>query len=221
MVAKKVNGGLGKEALGGINEDAIGCQDGEELTKMLEMLRKGRTGNEDIVKIDENKRKVMKKIVHKPLKSLSRIIEAIRHVKVLIEAKRSDDRRLRDVRRMNRDLMISFHQVQLREDGSAMEAGGKVLEVRKRITIRSSGEIKTAVVAASSPGTIRLGDKVKRGRPGTIGTANNSSRFQFIKVCFGLLEARRVKTASLGKNRWTSGVNMMLDSMMRREIFEI
>ena len=54
MVAKKVNGGLGKEALGGINEDAIGCQDGEELTKMLEMLRKGRTGNEDIVKIDEN-----------------------------------------------------------------------------------------------------------------------------------------------------------------------
>ena len=95
-------------------------------------------------------------------------------------------------------MMISLHQVQLREDGSAMEAGGKVLEVRKRITIRSSGEIKTAVVAASSPGTIRLGDKVKRGRPGTIGTANNSSRFQFIKVRFGLLEARRVKTASLG-----------------------
>ena len=108
MVAKKVNGGLGKGALGGINKDAIGCQDGEELTNMLEIMRKGRTGNEDVVKLDKNKRKVVKKIVHKPLKSLSRITEAIRHVKVLIEAKRSDDRRLRDVRRMNRDLMISF-----------------------------------------------------------------------------------------------------------------
>ena len=102
-----------------------------------------------------------------------------------------------------------------------MEARGKVLEVRKRITIRSSGQIKTVVVAASSPGTIRLGDKVKRGRPGTIGAANNSSRFQFVKVRFGLLKTRRVETASFCKSRWTSGVNMMLDSMMRREIFEI
>ena len=76
---------------------------------MLEMLWKGRTGNEDIVKTDENKREVVKQIVHELLKSLSSITEAIRHVKVLIEAKRSDYRRLRNVRSMNRNLMISLH----------------------------------------------------------------------------------------------------------------
>ena len=50
----------------------------------MEMLLKGRTGNEDIIKIEENKRKVLKKIVHEPLKSLRSITEAIRHVKVII-----------------------------------------------------------------------------------------------------------------------------------------
>ena len=88
--------------------------------------------------------------------------------------------------------MKSLHQVQLREDGSAMEAGGQVLEVRKRITIGSSGKIKTEVVTAKPPGTIRLGDKMKGGRPGTIGAANNTSRFQFVKVRFGLLKTRGV-----------------------------
>ena len=61
-------------------------------------------------------------------------------------------------------MMISLHQVQLREDSSAMEAGGQVLEVRKRITIGSSGKIKMAVVAASPPGTVRLEDKMKGGK---------------------------------------------------------
>ena len=97
-----------------------------------------------------------------------------------------------------------------------MEARGKVLEVRKRITIRSSGQIKMAVVSSSLPGTIRLGDKMKGGRPGTIGAVNNTSCFQFVKVRFGLLKTRGVETASFGKNRWASGVNMMLDTMMGR-----
>ena len=84
-------------------------------------------------------------------------------------------------------MMISLHQVQLREDGSAMEAGGQVLEVRKRITIESSGKIKMAVVAASPPGTVRLEDKMKGGRPGAIGAADNTSRLQLGKFFLGLL----------------------------------
>ena len=38
MVAKEVNRGLGKRTLFGINKDAIGCKNGKELAKMLEML---------------------------------------------------------------------------------------------------------------------------------------------------------------------------------------
>ena len=100
-----------------------------------------------------------------------------------------------------------------------MEAGGKVLEVRKRITVGSSGKIKTEVVTAKPPGTIRLGDKMKGGRPGTIGAANNTSRFQFVKVRFGLLKTRGVYTTSFGKNWWPSGVNLVMNTMMGRNIF--
>ena len=115
--------------------------------------------------------------------------------------------------------MISLHQVQLREDGSAMEAGGQVLEVRKRITIESRGKIKMAVVAASPPGTVRLEDKMKGGRPGAIGAGDYTGRFQFVKVRFCLLKTRGVQMMSFGKNWWPSGVNMVLNTRMGRKIF--
>ena len=97
----------------------------------------------------------MKDVIHEPLESLSSITEAIRHVTILIEAKRGNHRRLRNVRRMNWHLMVSFHQVQLGEDGGAMKGGREILEIRKRITVRSGGKIEMAVVAAGPPGSIR------------------------------------------------------------------
>ena len=66
------------------------------------------------------------------LKSLSRIAEAIRHVEIFVKAKRSDDSCFRDVRGKNRYL-IGLYQIQFGEDGSAMETGCQVLEIRKRV----------------------------------------------------------------------------------------
>ena len=77
----------------------------------------------------------MKDVVHQPLKSLSSFTEAVGHVSVLKEAKRSDHRRFRNVWRVNRNLVISFHQIKFGENGGTMETRGKILEIGKRITV--------------------------------------------------------------------------------------
>ena len=186
---------------------------------MAEMLRKGGIGNEDVVKVKKNKGKVMKDVIHEPLQSLSSITEAIRHVTVLIEDKRGNRCRLRNVRRMNGHLMISCHQVQLGEDGGAMKTGREIWEIGKRITVRSGGKIETAIVAAGLPGSIRLRDKMKRGELGTIGVANNASHFKFVKLSLCLLEMRGIKTASFGKNWRTGSMGMVLNTIMRERFF--
>ena len=50
--------------------------------------------------------------------------------------------------------------------------------------------------------------------PGAVGAANNTRLLQLVKLLLGLLETDRIKTAGFGKNRWTSGFNVMEDSML-------
>ena len=182
---------------------------------------KGGTGIEDVVKVNKSKGEVMKVVIQEPLESLSSITEAIRHVTILADAKSGNHCHLRNVRRMNWHLMINFCQVQLGEDGGAMKTGREILDIGKRTTVRSGGKIETAEVAAGLPGSIRLGNKMKRGGPGTVQVANNASRFKFVKLSLCLLETRGIKTASFGKNWWTGSMDMVLHTMMRGKIFQI
>ena len=95
------------------------------------------------------------------------------------------------------------------------------MEDRERIAVRDCLEIKTAVVAARSPGAIRLGDKMERRQPRAIGAADNTSHLQLSKFSLGLLETKGIKAAGFSKNRRTSSVDMMLDTMMRGKILKI
>ena len=148
------------------------------------------------------------------MESLSSIAEAIRHVKIFVKAKRSDDSCFWDIRRKNRYLMIGLHQIQFGEDGSAMETGRQVLKIGKRITVRSSGQVEAAIIATGPPVTIRFWG----GGPGAVRTANNAGRFQFRKFSLSLLETKRVKTACFDKNRQSRGVNVVLNTMVRRQV---
>ena len=60
---------------------------------------------------------------------------------------------------------------------------------------------------------------MKRGRPGTVGTADNTSGFQLVKFRLCLLEAEGIKPASFSKNRRTGGVDVVLNTMVRRKSF--
>ena len=62
---------------------------------------------------------------------------------------------------------------------------------------------------------------MERRGPWAVGAADNPSRFKLVKLCFSLLESEGIKAVSFGKNRRASGVDVMLDTMMRRKIVEI
>ena len=157
----------------------------------------------------------MKDVVHEMLESLSSIAEAIRHVKIFVKAKRGDDSCFWDVRRKNRYLVIGLHQIQFGEDGSAIETG---LKIGKRITVRSSGQVEAAIIATGPPRTIRFGDKVEGRGPGAVRTVNNTGCFQFRKFSLSLLETKWVKAACFGENRQSRGVNVVLNTMVRRQV---
>ena len=57
-MTEEVHGGLGKGALGGVDMETIGGQDGEHLAEMPQVVGMTGGGDEDIIQIDENKGKV-------------------------------------------------------------------------------------------------------------------------------------------------------------------
>ena len=120
MVAKEIDRRLGKGPFGEDNKEAIRGEDREELLEVGKVFLEGRAGNQDIIKINENKGKVMEDVVHHPLECLSRVAEAKRHGEGLEEAKGRNDRRFGDVRRIHQSLVVAFDQVQLGEDGSTI-----------------------------------------------------------------------------------------------------
>ena len=126
MVAEKIKGGLSKGSFFEVDEDAIGGVDGKKLMQMVKMLLERGACHQNVIQINKNKGKVMKEVVHQPLKSLGSTAEIVGHLEVFIKAKGSDNSSLRDVRRMNGNLVICFHQIELGENIGAMKAGRKV-----------------------------------------------------------------------------------------------
>ena len=64
MIAKKFNSRLGKRAFLGVDKNAIGSEDGEDLVEVVEMLLEGGTGNENVIKIDKGEREILEDVVH-------------------------------------------------------------------------------------------------------------------------------------------------------------
>ena len=75
------------------------------------------------------------------------VAEAKGHGKVFVEAEGSDDGGFGNVRWMDGNLVVAFDEVQLGEDGGAVETGREVFEVGKRVAVRSCDEVEAAVVA--------------------------------------------------------------------------
>ena len=75
------------------------------------------------------------------MEGLGRIAEAKWHGEKFIEAKRSDNSGFGNVRRMNRNLVIAFYQIQRGEDRGAMEAGREILEIGEGVAVRNSGQV--------------------------------------------------------------------------------
>ena len=95
------------------------------------------------------------------------------------------------------------------------------MKVGKRITIRGSGQVEAAVITAGPPGTVWFRNKMERIRPRAVAAADNAGHLQLGKFGCCLLEAKRIQMAGLSKNWQPSGVDVVLNTMMRRKVYKI
>ena len=123
------------------------------------------------------------------MESLSSIAEAKRHFCEFKKTERGDYCSFGDIGGGDRNLVIALHQVQFGENRGAMETGGEVMEIGKRIAVRNGLKVKAAVVAARPPGAVRLGYEMERRSPRAAGATNDASRLKLGKVSLSLVQA--------------------------------
>ena len=150
-VAQKEERRLGKNTPGAIYQKAISLENVENHGQVIEVSGEIQTGHQNVIQIDENKRKTTEEMVHEPLKCLSSVAETERHLGELKEAERGDNGCLRDIGCGNRNLIVTFDQIEFEENSSTMETGREVMKIRERIAVRDSLKIEIAVVTARPP----------------------------------------------------------------------
>ena len=154
-------------------------------------------------------------MIHEPLASLGSIAEAKRHLGEFKKTERSDNGSFGNIGGGDRNLVITLHQVRFGENCGAMETGGQVVEVGKRIVVGDCLKVKVAVVAARPPGAIGLGYEMERRSPRAAGVANDARRLKLGEIRLSLMQAVLVQAASFSKGGRTGGGNVMLDAMSR------
>jgi len=107
-----------------------------ELPEVFQVLLCGCAGHEDVVQVHKQERHVAQHRVHRSPECLRCPFEAKWHPKELEESERRDDRRLGDVPRMDRHLVVAAHQVHFRKNGGSRQVGREILNVRHRVPVR-------------------------------------------------------------------------------------
>ena len=95
----------------------------------------------------------MENVIHKTLKSLSRISESEGNPGKLKQSKWHRDRCLMDVIRSNRNLMEGANQINLGEKRGSVKSVGEIVDV---VSVRNSDCIKSAIISTRTPITLGL-----------------------------------------------------------------
>jgi hypothetical protein len=81
--------------------------------------------------------------------------------------------------------VVSFDQVDLAEDGAAVQAIGQVLHVWEGVPVGRGDCVEAAVVAAGPPGSVFFGDHVQGRCPCGVGSPNDTCFFEFLELRLG------------------------------------
>ena len=130
-----------------------------------------------------------------------------------IQAKRSNDCRLRDILGRDRDLVVGLHQVDLREGCAASQASGEVLDMGYGIAVWYGSRVEGTIIATGPPIAVGLGDHIKRRRPVAGRQADSLRGKHLIELGFSSVQLFRCKTTNFGERRRVSGDDVMLDVM--------
>lgn len=110
-----------KEALVGVDDNAMGTQSFKNSSQILEVLFWSGTSNENIIDVGVSRRDTTEDLVHESLECLCGVPEAERHLHKLEQAKWCCDSGLGYVFGGNWDLVICTDEVQFREDGGTLQ----------------------------------------------------------------------------------------------------
>jgi hypothetical protein len=98
-----------------------------------------------------------------------------------------------------------------------MKMGGKVLNVRQRVSVRYCGGIQGTIVPTGTPVAWgRLGNQVKRRGPCRFGRANNAELKHVFKLGTSNLKPFRSQSARASENWGARGLNVVLHIMLDR-----
>ena len=119
-------------------------------------------GHLQIILVGEAELQLVLHPVDLALESVAGVPQAERNAGVLKHPKRSGDRRLANVVRMNLNLMVPFAEVYLGKNRTTGDDVGEIKHVRQQVQIRLCNQIEPPEIAAWSPAAVRLLHHVKR-----------------------------------------------------------
>jgi hypothetical protein len=94
---------------------------------------------------------------------LGSVPQAKGHVREFKKAERVGDSCLLDVVRVDRNLMVSPHEVNFGKDGAAGKAVGVILYVWDWVPVRYSKGVECSVVSTGPPTAVLLGHETEGG----------------------------------------------------------
>ena len=203
VIAKKIDVWHTKDALGIVDNKAIGFKAVEEPYQVFDMLLFCLTGDEDVVEVDEDAWYIMEDAVHQPLEVLGGIFEPKGHAREFKEPKGGDHHHLLDVLRQHWHLVVPLRQVNLAKDCLARQLGIEVSDMFDGVMVISSDGIEAAIITAHPEATARLVNNVERRGPGAVALPHGSKVLQLSKLPLSHGELLWQKMASSGED-WRS-----------------
>ncbi len=119
-------------------------------------------GHLQIILIGEAELQLVLHPVDLALECVAGVPQAERHAGVLKQPKKSGDRRLANIIRMDWNLMIPLAEIYLGEDRAAGGDVGEVEHIRQRVRIRLRNKVEPPKIAAGLPAAVRLLHHMKR-----------------------------------------------------------
>jgi hypothetical protein len=113
--------------------------------------------DEDIVQVGEAEVESSQNVVHKALKCLCGVSQAKGHGGELEKAEWSGNGCFLYIIRMDGDLIVRSHQVDLGEDGTPEKLVGVIVDMTDGIAVWDCSGMKCPVVAARAPTILFLG----------------------------------------------------------------
>jgi hypothetical protein len=147
---------VGKYTFLRVDDQAMLTKAEKNLPEMKTVLDVVFAGHLQIILVGEAELQLVLYPVNLALESVAGVLQAERHAGVLKQPKRSGDRCLADVVRMNRNLMVPLAEVYLGKNRTAGGDVGEIKHIRQRVRIRFCNQIEPPEIAARSPAAVRL-----------------------------------------------------------------